>query len=169
MKIYKFQVYNYIFEIKWLYVADNNNVLPVVFRICLSNIKFQILHWRSPNQILQSNQTKLIFIKNRSSGPIQKFHHVLKLLANILDYIPKRQKLSRHGTSLKCKKYFFPLILNYLISLVHQILRRMQIQRKFFESFLFKVVPVNSKNSYQIQLLGFNFIRQSSKIQLSKH
>ena len=99
------QVWKYIFYI--IYLADNNKVLPVVFRVCLSNIKFQILHWRCPYQILQSNQTKLVFIKNGSSGPIQKLHHVLKLLIKNLKYIPKRKRLSRHGPSMNIQEIRF--------------------------------------------------------------
>ena len=101
------QVCSYIFEIYIIYLADNNKVLPVVFRVCLSNIKFQILHWRCPYQILQSNQTKLVFIKNGSSGPIQKLHHVLKWLIKNLKYIPKRKRLSRHGLSMNIQEIRF--------------------------------------------------------------
>ena len=45
--------------------------------IGLSDVDLHISVRGRPDQLLESNQTKLIFIQNGNSGPVQKYHHVL--------------------------------------------------------------------------------------------
>ena len=50
----------------------------------LSDVDLHIPVWGRPHQFLESDQTKLIFIKNCNSGPVQKQHHILKIAVCII-------------------------------------------------------------------------------------